>query len=98
MEIQPYVSISRVTQETISLLPFYVNLPELFIKNADAILQILRTIKEKNFIIGIFYPLGEQISLHLRRCSPFAVFIYSFMGHFLASATTRAGRWVSTRE
>ena len=44
------------------------------------------------FIIDIFYPPGELISLHRLRCSPFAVVHYSFMGHFLAAAAT------STRE
>jgi hypothetical protein len=34
-------------------------------------------------LIGIFYPLGEPISLQRLRCSPFAVVHYSFMGHFL---------------
>jgi hypothetical protein len=44
--------------------------------------------KKKFFIfIGIFSPLGEPISLHRLRCSPFAVVHYSFMGHFLAAAT-----------
>jgi hypothetical protein len=43
--------------------------------------------KKKFFIfIGIFYPLGEPISLHRLRCSPFAVVHYSLMGHFLAAA------------
>jgi hypothetical protein len=42
--------------------------------------------------IDIFYPLGELISLQWLRCSPFAVVIYSFMGHFLTTAAT------STRE
>jgi len=44
------------------------------------------------FIIGIFYPSGELISLHLLCCGPFAVLKHSFMGRRLASAAT------STRE
>jgi len=44
------------------------------------------------FLIDIFYPMGELISLHRLRCSPFAVVHYSFMGHCLAAAAT------STRE
>jgi hypothetical protein len=42
----------------------------------------------KTFIhlIGVFYPLGEPISPHRLRRSPFAVVYYSFMGHFLAAA------------
>ena len=44
------------------------------------------------FFIGIFYPSGELISLHRHRCSPFAVFKYSFMGYCLAAAA------ISTRE
>jgi len=41
-------------------------------------------------LIGIFYPLGEPISLHQLRCSPFAVVHYSFMGYFLAVAAILA--------
>jgi hypothetical protein len=43
---------------------------------------------EKAFIylIGIFYPSGEPISLQRLRCGPFAVVHYSFIGHFLAVA------------
>jgi hypothetical protein len=70
--------------------------PELFTKNANtffssAISRIYLDIAEKFFqeesiiIFRIFYPLGELISLHRLCCSPFAVFIYSFMGHFLAA-------------
>jgi hypothetical protein len=44
------------------------------------------------FSIGIFYPTGEPISLHLLRCDPFAVDYHSFMGRRLASTAT------STRE
>jgi hypothetical protein len=51
---------------------------------------------EKTFIylilIGIFYPSGEPILLHLLRCGPFAVANHSFMGRRLASVAT------STRE
>jgi hypothetical protein len=43
-------------------------------------------------LVGIFYPSGEPISLHRRRCSPFAVVHYSIMGHYLAVAA------ISTRE
>jgi len=31
--------------------------------------------------VGIFYPSGEPISLHLLRCGPIAVDDHSFMGH-----------------
>jgi len=31
--------------------------------------------------VGIFYPSGEPISLHLLRCGPIAVVDHSFMGH-----------------
>ena len=31
--------------------------------------------------IGLFYPGGEPISLHLLRCDPFAVDYHSYMGH-----------------
>jgi hypothetical protein len=43
-------------------------------------------------IVSIFYPTGESISLQSRRCSPFEVVHYIFMGHCLAFAAT------STRE
>jgi hypothetical protein len=42
--------------------------------------------------VGIFYPLGEPISLHLLCCGPIAVDDHSFMGRRLASTAT------STRE
>jgi len=42
--------------------------------------------------VGIFYPSGETISLHLLRCGPIAVDDHSFMGRRLASTAT------STRE
>jgi len=44
------------------------------------------------FIIDIFYPTGEPISLQSLRCSPLAVVHYSFLGHCLTFAAT------STRE
>ena len=47
------------------------------------------------FIIDIFYPMGELISLQNLRCSPgrlgrLAVVHYSFVGHCLAFAATSA--------
>jgi len=52
--------------------------------------------------ICIFYPSGEPILLGgvgwRLRCNPFAVFKYSFMGHFLASFSARVGWRVLTRE
>jgi len=42
--------------------------------------------------IGIFSPSGESISLLRLRCSPFAVYKYSFMGRCLAAAA------ISTRK
>jgi len=42
--------------------------------------------------VGIFYPSGEPISLHLLCCGPIAVDDHSFMGRRLASTAT------STRE
>jgi hypothetical protein len=33
------------------------------------------------FYVGIFYPSGEPISLHLLCCGPIAVDDHSFMGH-----------------
>jgi hypothetical protein len=44
------------------------------------------------YIIDIFYPSGEPISLQRHRCSPLAVVHYSFVGHCLAAAV------ISTRE
>jgi hypothetical protein len=44
------------------------------------------------FVIDIFYPSGELISLPRHRCSPFAVVHYSFVGRCLADAA------ISTRE
>jgi hypothetical protein len=43
-------------------------------------------------IVGIFYPSGEPVSLHLPCCGPIAVDDHSFMGRRLASTAT------STRE
>ena len=40
------------------------------------------------FIIGIFYPTGELISLQSLRCSPLAVDHYNFVGNLLAFAAT----------
>jgi hypothetical protein len=42
------------------------------------------------FIIDIFYPSGELISLQSLRCSLLAVVHYSFVGHFLAFTATLA--------
>jgi hypothetical protein len=44
------------------------------------------------FMIDIFYPSSELISLHLLRCGPLVVDDHNFMGRRLASAAT------STRE
>jgi len=49
-------------------------------------------VRAKRIGIGIFYPMGELISLHRLRCNPFAVYKYSFMGYYLAAAV------ISTRE
>jgi hypothetical protein len=58
-----------------------------------ATLTLLKKIFKKDLFIfiGIFYPLGQPISLHRLRCSPFAVYIYSFMGHCLAAAAISTG-------
>jgi hypothetical protein len=45
-----------------------------------------------SLFVGIFYPSGEPISLHLLCCGPIAVDDHSFMGRRLASTAT------STRE
>jgi hypothetical protein len=37
--------------------------------------------KNLSIFIGIFYPSGEPILLHLLRCDPFAVDNHSCMGH-----------------
>jgi hypothetical protein len=73
---------------------------ELFIKNANANI-LLQEYHSFDFIytfmqgrggltIGIFSPSGEPISPHRLRCSPFAVFKYSFMGHCLGAAAILA--------
>jgi hypothetical protein len=54
--------------------------------------ESLHSLSFLSIIIGIFYPSGEPISLHLLRCGPFAVDYHSFMGRRLAFAAT------STRE
>jgi hypothetical protein len=58
----------------------------------EVILTLLKKLFKKDLfiLIGIFYPLGEPISLHRLRCSPFAVYKYSFMGHCLAAAAILA--------
>jgi len=48
--------------------------------------------KDYYLFIGIFSASSEPISPHRRRCSPFAVVYYSFMGYCLAAAA------ISTRE
>jgi hypothetical protein len=61
-------------------------------QHQEVILTLLKKLFKKNLyiFIGIFYPLGEPISLHRLRCSPFAVYKYSFMGYFLAAAAILA--------
>jgi hypothetical protein len=54
--------------------------------------------EEFSILIDVFYPSGEPISQHRLRCSPFAVFIYSFMDHCLASFNDRAGWRALARE
>jgi hypothetical protein len=44
------------------------------------------------YIVGIFFPPGERISLHLLRCGPFGVDNHTFMRRRLAFAA------ISTRE
>ncbi len=56
------------------------------------LIMVIPYLGEVLFIIDIFYPTGELISLQRLRCSPFAVDFYSFMGHCLAAAAS------STRE
>jgi hypothetical protein len=69
-------------------------MPFLILQYQDAILTLLKKLFKKNLsiFIGIFYPTGEPISLHLLHCSPFAVYKYSFMGYCFAAAA------ISTRE
>jgi hypothetical protein len=54
----------------------------------EVFLTLLKKLYSKILFIsiGIFSPEGEPISLHRLRCSPFAVYKYSFMGHYLAAA------------
>jgi hypothetical protein len=49
----------------------------------ELILTLLRKLFKRNIFIfiGIFYPSGEPILLHLIRCDPFAVDNHSCMGH-----------------
>jgi hypothetical protein len=49
----------------------------------ELILTLLKKLFKKNIFIfiGIFYPSGEPILLHLLRCDPFAVDHHSCMGH-----------------
>jgi hypothetical protein len=49
----------------------------------ELILTLMRKIFKKYLFIfiGIFYPPGEPILLHLLRYDPFAVDNHSFMGH-----------------
>jgi len=56
------------------------------------ILTLLKKLFKMNLFIfiGIFYPSGEPISLHLLRCDPFAVHLYSSMDQRLASAASLA--------
>jgi hypothetical protein len=65
-------------------------MPMLFLlqQYQEVILTLLKKLFKKYLFIfiGIFYPSGEPISLHRLRCGPFAVYKYSFMGHFLAAA------------
>jgi hypothetical protein len=73
-------------------------MPILFIlqQYQEVFLTLLKKLSKKNLyiFIGIFYPLGEPRLLGgvgwRRRCSPFAVYKYSFMGHFLADAAILA--------
>ncbi len=52
-------------------------------QNQEVILTLLKKLFKKNLFIfiGIFYPSGEPILLHLLRCDPFAVDNHSCMGH-----------------
>jgi hypothetical protein len=59
------------------------------------ILTLLKKLFKMNLFIfiGIFYPYGkrgEPISLHLLRCDPFAIHLYSSMDQRLASAASLA--------
>jgi hypothetical protein len=46
--------------------------------------------EELSSFFDIFYPTGKPISRQRLRRSPFAVFKYSFMSHFLAAAAILA--------
>jgi len=67
-------------------------MPMLFLlqQYQEFILTLLKKLFKKNLFIfiGIFYPSGEPISLHLLRCDPFAVHLYSSMDRRLASAAS----------
>ena len=56
----------------------------------EFILTLLEKLLMKNLFIfiGILYPLGEPILLHLLRCDPFAGDNHSCMGSRLSSAAT----------
>ena len=60
-------------------------MPMLFLPQQyqEVILTLLKKLFKKNLfiVIGIFYPSGEPILLHLLRCDPFAVDNHSCMGH-----------------
>jgi len=60
-------------------------MPMLFLlqQYQEIILTLLKKLFKKNLFIsiGIFYPSGEPILLHLLCCDPFAVDYHSCMGH-----------------
>ncbi len=60
----------------------------LFQQYQKVILILLKKLFKNNLFIfiGIYYPTGELILLHRLRSSPFAVYKYSFMGHYLVAA------------
>jgi len=67
----------------------------LFQQYQEVILTLMKKLFKKNLFIfiGIFHPYGkrgEPISLHLLRCGPFAVHLYSSMDRRLASAASLA--------
>ena len=49
----------------------------------EIVMTLLKKLFEKNLslFIGLFYPKGDPISLHLLRSDPFAVDNHSCMGH-----------------
>jgi hypothetical protein len=58
--------------------------------NADSdILKTKFTYYQK--YIGIHHPSGQPISPHRLRCSPFAVFKYSFLSRYLVAAAISTG-------